>query len=181
MKWFIGILSILTLCITLTAFSRILEMPTELKFNDPNYNIELIRKSAKITFPTNKVLADLAAAQAILESNLQGKPSSLAYNYNNLFGITDKSGTNGIITIPSKEYYNGFYHPTIRHFSSNLSLVDSFKQYKKLMELERYKAVTKATTFDEAAVKVQQCGYATDPHYAHLLIVIYEKYLKGGI
>jgi flagellum-specific peptidoglycan hydrolase FlgJ len=149
---------------------------TTLSLNDSNSNITAVKNASKAVFQ-NDVLANLAAAQSILESNLYGKPSSLAYNNNNLFGIKG-SGTAGSVTKPTKEYIKGKWITVHAQFAANNSLEDSFQQFKKVLDLPRYKAVQDAETFEEAAKAVWKGGYATDPNYPSELIAIYNKYLK---
>lgn len=141
----------------------------------PAKNIELVKIVSRATF-SNQVLADLAVAQAILESNLYGKPSSLARQYNNLFGIKGE-GTNGSADCGTKEHVNGKVVKTSAKFAVNRTLGDSFVQYKKVLDLPRYKAVREAKTFEEAAIAVKRAGYATDVNYTKKLIDIYKVYI----
>lgn len=151
--------------------------------SDPKTNIDSIVKAAYSVNPNNSVLADLSACQAILESNLTGKPSQLASKYNNLFGIKG-TGTGKIIdgkfknrvNLPTSEYYPS--RGTIKvdqFFAVNASLEDSFEQHKSLFErLSRYSKVLQATTIEDATVLVHKAGYATDPKYPAKLMQIYK-------
>lgn len=148
--------------------------------NNPDTNINLVCTEAQLVYPESIIMADLCLAQAILESRLVGVPSSLAKDYNNLFGITDKDGTHNPprINMPSFEYINGVRMPQNRYFSWNNTLEDSCKQHRTVMELNRYMSVWNSKTFEDAANQVRLCGYATDPKYSQSLIDIYNNYIK---
>ncbi len=153
---------------------------------DPKLNIKIVKEVAARSFLNQEVLRDLTIAQAILESNLQNKPSELAMKYCNLFGQKPshsidslKKGTKGIIYLWTKEYIKGKEITVKDGFLWNENIEDSFLQHKELFEkLPRYQGVLKAKTFEEAANEVRLAGYATDPSYTKLLISIYNKYLK---
>jgi len=151
--------------------------------SDPKINIDLVRKLAIRAYPNNQVLADLTTAQAILESNLTGQPSQLAFKYNNLFGIKG-SGTKGSVTLPTHEFVGGREITVNQAFAWNESVEDSIQQRKSLFENgtkdkhNRYFRVLAAPTFEDAAHELLKAGYATDPAYATALINIYNKYIK---
>lgn len=151
---------------------------------DNEKNIPLIKNLALKVYSGNQILADLTTAQAILESNLLGRvPSSLAYKYNNLFGIKGR-GTKGSVTLNTKEFIHGQFKTVSSTFAWNASIEDSLIQRKALLENgtrdkpDRYHNVLSAKTFEEAAQNIQKDGYATDPTYSKQLIDIYNKYLK---
>ena len=107
---------------------------------------------------------DCVAAQAALESgwgaHLSGK--------NNYFGIKGVPGTE----VRTREVYNGeevYITAVFKNFYSPEEcvqyLVDRwYKDYKG------YKGVNRAQSRNEAALLLQEEGYATDPVYAELLI-----------
>lgn len=77
----------------------------------------------------------------------------------------------------------GFYSPTIEYIDGvESSIVDSFKMYPTaseavvglydLMQWAHYDSATEETNNNLQALAVQQCGYATDPHYASSIISI---------
>lgn len=134
--------------------------------------LDQVKTSVNLVYSDKPVVGELCVVQAILESNLLGKPSGLASKYNNLFGIK-KAGTNGIIKLPTKEFINGKMRTVLAAFGSNKTIEDSVKQHRQLMELPRYKAVMTATTFEEAAYAIYKAGYATDPKYPKKLIEIH--------
>lgn len=143
---------------------------------NPHNRISQIVSASKQTYG-NSPQAQLAAAQAILESRLLGNPSSLAAKHNNLFGIKG-SGTAGSATLNTKEYMNGRMISLPQQFAANKTLADSFAQHKSLMGKSRYKDVLGAQSFEEAARAVKQAGYATDPNYVRSLTNIYNSYLR---
>lgn len=133
-------------------------------------------KAAQTVYADNPVLGTVAAAQAILESNLSGKPSGLA-RQNNLFGIKGK-GTAGSSEMMTKEQGADGLYSTKAGFAKNATLEDSYLQHKALMDKPRYKAVREATTVEEAIDALGKSGYATDKNYAKKLKAIYNQYLK---
>lgn len=146
-----------------------------------------VYKSAQTVYQDNPVMADLATAQAILESRLNGSPSGLAKNYNNLFGIKG-SGTAGSASMRTHEYGSQGKYYTNSGFAKNATLSDSFLQHKNLMNKgiksnpALYHKVLKAKSFEEAASALKAAGYATDPAYVKKLMQIYKNYivpLKG--
>jgi flagellum-specific peptidoglycan hydrolase FlgJ len=154
--------------------------------NNPKQNIQMVKEQAYQVFaayPNKQVLANLCTAQAILESGLDGKPSGLAKNYNNLFGIKGR-GTAGTINLNTTEYVKGHKEHPDQCFARNKSVKDSIDQYKHLLEngtkdnSKRYAKVLQAKTFGEAAELIREAGYATDPSYTKSLINRYNTWLK---
>lgn len=149
--------------------------------DDPQSNIKLIYSLAKLNFMDYPLVARLAAAQAINESNLVSKPSQLASLYNNLFGIKGQ-GTDGSVDLMTTEYINGTSRRVLQEFACNLSLSDSFNQYRSLLmsgtrdNPMRYSNLFKAETFYDVVTLLVKDGYATDPSYAHNLLEIDHKY-----
>lgn len=164
---------------------------SSLSNTDKDYNLRLITKLANEAYPNNKVLADLLVVQAIVEGDIlmrDKKPgvSTLAFKYNNLFGITSK-GTKGYVSLPTWEHIRGKDVEVTRKFAWNNSLEDSIEQRKKLFEnglsfkKDNYKKVLEAPTFEQAAIALTKAPYpyATDPNYAKTLISIYKQYIVG--
>ncbi len=144
---------------------------------DRDTRLQQVVDAAKRTFPDNPVLAKLAATQAVLESGLNGTPSTLASQHNNLFGIKG-SGTAGTVNMGTQEFENGQYVSTNAGFAKNATLEDSFQQYQRLIiGADRYKAVRSAGSFEDAARLVREAGYATDPAYTQKLINVYNSTL----
>lgn len=152
---------------------------------DNDKNIKLVHKLAQQMYPGNQVLVDLTTVQAILEAGFRAKvPSSLAFKYNNLFGIKGR-GTKGSVTLRTKEFVRGKEITIPQIFAWNATVEDSLEQRKKLFENgtrsrpERYHPVLRAKTFEEAATAVYRAGYATDPQYPAKLIDVYNSYVKN--
>lgn len=121
--------------------------------------------------------ATVCAAQAILESNLLGKPSTLALKYNNFFGIKGE-GTQGSVSMKTNEFIHNKMLKVSDKFSVNLDMVDSIRQHFNLMHrLDRYKQFLYATDVDSAISAMAKSGYATDPKYGIKLQMIVNKYL----
>lgn len=144
---------------------------------DPQERYAQVVAAAKQTYPNNPAMAKLAAAQAIHESRLAGRPSGLAMRHNNLFGIKGK-GTAGTARMRTREVVNGRSVYVKEPFARNATIQDSFQQHRNLMSDPRYKSVLGSSTFEDAAKAIKQSGYATDPHYTRHLIRTYNKYLN---
>lgn len=140
------------------------------------YNIQDAIKAAQATYPDNPVMAQLASAQAIEESRLNGKPSGLAVNHNNFFGIKGE-GSAGSVTMPTHEFVNGHMITIPQQFAAYKTPEDGFAAHKKLMGNSRYSKVWQAGNIQDAATAVQQAGYATDPGYATNLVNTYNQYV----
>ena len=143
-----------------------------------NERIQQIVDAAKRTHPNHPHLAKLAAAQALLESGIHtNRPSGLARNHNNLFGIKGR-GTAGTAHLRTQEHLNG-RNVTIRDgFARNATLEDSFLQHRNLLTRNRrYQSVVNASSFEEAALRIRQAGYATAPNYTSALLSVYRTHL----
>ncbi len=127
----------------------------------------------------NTPQAKIAAAQAILESGLSGKPSKLATEDNNLFGIKGK-GTAGSVNYGTTEHTKTGSYDTRAGFAKNATLNDSFKQHQSLMNrLPRYKGVLDAGTVEDAAKALTASGYAgDDAKYGDKVLQVYNDYVK---
>lgn len=116
-------------------------------------------------------------AQSILESNW-GR-SQLSTEYNNYFGVKATLSDDSI-RLETEEYVNGESGRYLESFRKYKSKKESFEHYAKLLtEAKRYDKVKTAMDFREAAVYINQGGYATDPNYADKIISIIEKYNLG--
>lgn len=151
--------------------------------NKPNQYIDTAVQTARSTYPDNDVMAGVMAAQAILESRLNSKPSGLAAQHNNYFGIKG-AGSAGSANMPTTEYVHGKAIRVNAPFAAFNSPEESFARHKDLMENgtkdnpARYQPVLKARSVEEAAQALVKGGYATDPNYARLIVDTYNKYVK---
>lgn len=125
------------------------------------------------------VLPSIIIGQAILESNW-GK-SSLAADYNNLFGV--KAGENQkSVSLETKEFYNEQWVTIKGDFRVYDSWADSLDDHTKLFvngttwNPAQYEKVLTAQNYQEAAQALQDSGYATDPDYAQKIISVIESY-----
>lgn len=113
-------------------------------------------------------------AQSALESNWG--TSVLSKDYNNYFGVKATKGEEAI-QLETEEVIDGVSGRYLEDFRQYKSKKDSFHHYGKLIsQARRYEKVRQATNYQEAAMALQECGYATDPHYGEKLISIIERY-----
>lgn len=118
----------------------------------------------------------LILAQAALESGwgrheirfADGRPS------HNLFGIKATGGWRGrVAEVITTEYVNGSPQRVREPFRAYGSYDEALHDYARLLTGNpRYREVLEAGSDAEAARRVQQAGYATDPRYADKLIAI---------
>lgn len=97
----------------------------------------------------------IVLAQAALETGY-GKS---APNFN-IFGIKGKGSTQ-----QTKEFVDGQMVSMPQEFRAYGSPEESFADYAKLMQGERYAGVRSGQTLEEQIAALQQSGYATDPNY----------------
>lgn len=125
-------------------------------------------QAAKATETKYGVPASITLGQIMLESggSYSGGLSGLAYNYNNLFGITAGSSWTGkTIYMTNKQGKDG---QTYRVYNNVLESIDD---HGKLLSNSNYTSHTKgATTIQEYAQGIKDAGYATDPNYVTKLM-----------
>ncbi|MDI1245423.1 MAG: flagellar assembly peptidoglycan hydrolase FlgJ [Rhodoferax sp.] len=122
------------------------------------------------------VPAQLIMAQAALESGwgrreIRADDGRVSYN---LFGIkAGKDWKGRVAETTTTEFVNGVSQKTRASFRAYESYEEAFSDYAKLIANNpRYANVRAAKTADEAAIGLQQSGYATDPQYSGKLIRI---------
>ncbi len=147
--------------------------------NDPGQNLQMVKLLCLRAFPGQQVLAEISAAQAILESRLSGIPSLLASKYNNLFGIKGTGTHKPPSTwLETQEYSNHSGWLDVQQgFAWNNCVEDSIQQHSELLNHPRYLRVKEAKDFCTAAQALVDAGYATDPSYARQLVKIQIQYL----
>jgi flagellum-specific peptidoglycan hydrolase FlgJ len=133
--------------------------------NTPYLSMSNIIKTAKEVYPDDPTMAKLAASQAVEESRLNGRPSTLASQYNNLFGIKG-TGNAGSVTMNTHEYVNGHIVSVPQKFAAYKSPRDSFIAHRAMMMNERYSQAWGQQDLSDAAHSIAKGGYATDPNYA---------------
>jgi flagellum-specific peptidoglycan hydrolase FlgJ len=145
----------------------------------PSNKQELLKQlqvSAQAAYPDNPMMQQVAITQAIHESGLMGKPSQLARQHNNYFGIK-APGTAGTVNMRTGEVLNGAPTTVMAGFGRNNSMGDSFMQHQRLMGNKRYAPVLGASDPNAAFTALQSAGYATDPRYAQKLANTYNQYV----
>jgi flagellum-specific peptidoglycan hydrolase FlgJ len=125
------------------------------------------------------VHASISIAQAILESDWG--ESELSAVYNNLYGMKGDDPGNTVL-LTTNEYYNGQWVTIQANFRVYGSWTESVQDHALLFvngttwNPSQYAPVLQATTYQEAAQALQDCGYATDPDYAAKLIAVIEQH-----
>ena len=122
------------------------------------------------------VPAKLILSQAALESGWGRReiPRPDGSSSHNLFGIKATGGWTGdVVYATTTEYEGGVARKVTQPFRAYDSYAESFADYARLIgRSERYSEVLSAPSAEEAARRVQEAGYATDPSYADKLISI---------
>ena len=116
--------------------------------------------SAKKLNLDNKILPSVIIAQAALESgwNLEAK---------SLFGIKGDG-----INLLTTEYINGVKTIVTDSFIVCEDVAKALEDYFTLLNLPRYYKVRTADTYEDQALYLYDCGYATDPFYSVKLMSI---------
>ncbi len=125
----------------------------------------------------------LILGQAALESGW-GKREILhedGSTSHNLFGIKATGNWQGdVVNIMTTEFQDGVPRKVQQPFRAYDSYDESFADYARLLTRnDRYSKVLAAASAEEAAERIQDAGYATDPGYADKLISIMS-YFDGG-
>lgn len=126
-----------------------------------------------------QILPSIIMSQAILESN--SGQSELGRTYNNLFGIK-AYGDENQVTLSTQEFMDGKWYElngTFRVYSNWAESIDDHTQlfvHGVTWDKDLYRPVIEAKTYQEAAVALQEAGYATDPKYSEKIISVIELY-----
>lgn len=138
--------------------------------------VDRMSAAARVASAESGVPAKLILSQAALESGwgrreIKGEDGSNSYN---LFGIKATPGWQGkVVNVMTTEYENGQARSVMQPFRAYGSYAESFADYARLISRnERYGQVVGAPSAEEAARRIQDAGYATDPKYADKLISI---------
>lgn len=125
------------------------------------------------------IRASISIAQAGLESDW-GK-STLAYKYNNFFGVKASSGMQSI-DLSTSEYIDNKWVQVKAPFRVYSSWQASMEDHADLLlkgttdNPNRYARVVSGSNVEESAQALVDGGYATDPDYAVKLIDIIKTY-----
>lgn len=138
--------------------------------------VSRMSRAANVAAQQSGVPARLILGQAALESGwgrreLRHEDGSTSYN---LFGIKAGASWKGkVVNVMTTEYVDGVAQKLVQPFRAYSSYEESFSDYARLIgNSPRYEAVTQASNEIEAARRIQEAGYATDPRYAEKLISI---------
>ncbi|ASC91287.1 flagellar assembly peptidoglycan hydrolase FlgJ [Alcaligenes faecalis] len=145
--------------------------------------VDRMNTAAKVAAEDSGVPAQLILSQAALESGW-GKREIMhadGSTSHNLFGIKATPSWKGkTVDVMTTEYQNGVARKMTQTFRAYDSYAESFADYAKLIgNNKRYESVKQASSPQEAAQRIQEAGYATDPSYAKKLISIMA-YFDGG-
>lgn len=143
----------------------------------PQEFIDLIAPAAQVFQQKHGIFASITLAQAALETGwLQFIPRDKHTGQEsfNLFGIKG-IGPAGSITCDTNEFQGGKMVTVEAEFRAYNSWEESIADHSQVLLLARYKPVRDATNWRVAAMYLQSCGYATDPHYEAKLIRIIEE------
>jgi flagellum-specific peptidoglycan hydrolase FlgJ len=128
------------------------------------------------------VPASVTIAQAILESSnaLGWGQSQLAKEANNFFGIkaTDQQNPEHYIELPTREYLQNHIELIEAKFARYENPEDSFEAHARLLAIaHRYMPAMAACHDPELfAIKLQVCGYSTNPSYGVTLNKLIKDY-----
>ncbi|KEI18299.1 glucosaminidase domain-containing protein [Clostridium haemolyticum] len=139
--------------------------------------INKIKDAAIETQKEYKIFASVTIAQAILESGWG--ESSLAKNYNNLFGIKALRDWDGpVANIYTKEWTENGIITVKQPFRIYSSWTESILDHAKFLKAEWYisAGVFKATNYFEQIKALFNGGYTTDPNYVNKILDLIDKY-----
>lgn len=138
--------------------------------------VNKMRDAVQVAAAESGLPERLIMSQAALESGwgqreILREDGSTSYN---LFGIKATPNWKGKVAhITTSEYVDGKMVKMKQPFRAYDSYEESLADYTRLLsESQRYASVREASTAEEAAKRVQESGYATDPDYADKLISI---------
>lgn len=139
--------------------------------------------AAKLAASESGVPAKLILSQAALESGW-GRREIMREDgttTHNLFGIKASPNWKGkVVNIMTTEYEDGVARKVKQPFRAYDSYAESFADYARLIgQNKRYSDVVGAPSAEEAAHRIQEAGYATDPAYAEKLISIMSYFDTG--
>jgi flagellum-specific peptidoglycan hydrolase FlgJ len=129
--------------------------------------------------------ASVVLAQAILESDW-GR-SELARRHHNYFGIKaprrasvwthDRPSPSAVARYPTTEFRHGRPRREKAGFAHYESIEECLQDYAGILSRRRYAAARAVTGNPPAFARaLQRCGYATDPRYAHKLLILARRY-----
>lgn len=145
--------------------------------------VSRMTNAARVAARESGVPEKLILSQAALESGwgrseIRREDGSTSHN---LFGIKASPGWKGkVVHVMTTEYENGVPQKVKQPFRAYDSYEESFADYARLIsQNKRYGAVVEARTAEDAARRIQEAGYATDPKYSDKLISIMSYFDSG--
>ncbi|MEI2417604.1 flagellar assembly peptidoglycan hydrolase FlgJ [Orrella sp. JC864] len=142
--------------------------------------VEKMGPAARRAEAQSGIPARLILGQAALESGwgrreIRHPDGSPSYN---VFGIKATPGWRGkAVDVVTTEYVDGRPQKMVQAFRAYGSYAEAFADYARLVgESPRYQRVGQARDEIEAARRIQEAGYATDPRYADKLIGIMDQF-----
>lgn len=147
-----------------------------------NAFLKLAVPAAQLAQRRHGVPASVTIAQAILESSnaLGWGQSELAKVANNFFGIkaTDLKNPEHYIELPTREYLNNHIEMIEAKFARYDDPAESFEAHARLLALaHRYLPAMQAANDAELfCMRLQQCGYSTNPSYGVTLFKLIKEY-----
>ena len=149
-------------------------------FATPEDFIDLLSPYAQKAAQELGLDEDWLLAQAALETGwgkkvVAGDKGEASHN---LFNIkADKRWQGEAVSTQTHEYHNGLRTPERAEFRRYDSIADSFSDYVAFLQNNhRYQEALANTRDGKAFVeKLQQAGYATDPHYSDKIAAVYEQ------
>lgn len=146
--------------------------------------VSKMRDAVQVASAETGLPAKLIMSQAALESGWGKREIMLddGKTSHNLFGIKANPSWKGKIAhITTSEFVEGQMVKMKQPFRAYDSYADSLKDYARLLSTNpRYEGVAQARSAEEAARRVQDAGYATDPNYADKLISIMAYFDAGA-
>lgn len=146
--------------------------------------VDEMRSAAEVAAMESGLPMKLILGQAALESgwgqreilHADGRPT------HNLFGIkAGKHWQGPVAEIMTTEYLQGRKVKLPQPFRAYHSYEESFTDYARLISQQpRYAEVLQAGSAEEAAYRIQEAGYATDPDYAKKLIAVMGYFDSSG-
>ena len=141
-----------------------------------NFKSCVFRSNLRFVLPT--YMEELCIVQACVESGYG--TCKIMMDNNAPFGIKALASdieAGMYYETKTKEFINGSYVNIAAKFRKYDSLKEAADDWFALMMTKRYEPVRKAGSFEVAAVKVKECGYATGTGYSELLINV-RNYIK---
>lgn len=135
--------------------------------------IDAYKYAAMQEMKVYRIPASITLAQGILESSSGNSP--LAKDCNNHFGIKCRKNWTGSSCLADddapNECFRGYISAMESYRDHSLFLQQNVR-YKRLFELQ-------VTDFHGWAAGLRECGYATNPAYANLLIGVIDRFRLG--